>query len=163
MKNLEEQIWDFIDGNLSESESQKIQHLINSDQEVERMYKNFLSFNVFTTNMDLEEPSMSFTRNVMDDVATIPAPVLLKTKVDNRVIYGIAAFFGIALIAVFVFAIYKSSGEKSSLQFDFSINTDFFENKILLSTFLAADLIIAMLFIDGVVRKRLNQREKLMH
>jgi hypothetical protein len=163
MKNLEEQIWNFIDGNLSEAESQKIQYLINSDQEVERMYKNFLSFNVLTYNMDLEEPSMSFTRNVMDDVATIPAPVLLKTKVDNRVIYGIAAFFGIALIAVFVFAIYKSSGEKSSLQFDFSINTDFFENKILLSTFLAADLIIAMLFIDGVVRKRLNQREKLMH
>lgn len=50
--------------------------------------------------MELDEPSMSFTRNVMEAVALQPAPVSLKTKVDNQIIFSIAAFFVLSILAM---------------------------------------------------------------
>lgn len=160
MKTLEEKLWDFIDGNLSDEDMQQTQQLINTDAEVEKRYRAFLSFNQIGKEIDLDEPSMSFTRNVMEGVAKVHPPISLKTKVDNRIVFGIAAFFGLALLAILGYSIYNSTLEASSLKIDFNFSTDFFENKTLLTVFLLVDLVIALLFIDNLLRKKLHKRAK---
>lgn len=117
-------------------------------------------FEKLLSNMELDAPSMSFTRNVMDQVAQEMQPVALKTRVDKRIIYGIAAVFVTALLAVFVYAgtqrqlMILSSGAQFDLKFSLALDRSV--QSILLNVFLFTDLIIALFYFDRFLRRKLR-------
>ncbi|MCZ4243115.1 hypothetical protein [Pedobacter punctiformis] len=156
MNTIEQQLWDYIDGNLNDDQIKNIRKKIESDHSVQLQYEELLKLNAAFSEMELDEPSMSFTRNVMEDVAILPAPVALKTKVDQRIIYSIAGFFGLALVVVFGYILYNSTFSFKEIDFNFKIDLKF--NQFLDSTgiyiFLFADLIIGLVFLDYIIRKK---------
>jgi hypothetical protein len=103
---------------------------------------------------------MSFTRNVMESVALVPAPVAMKTKVDKKIIYGISGFFVISLLALFGYVLYNSNLSMPS--FDLNVNFDFNLDKYITSTtvysFLFVDLVIGLIFLDQFLRKKVAQK-----
>ncbi|WP_316849849.1 anti-sigma factor [Pedobacter agri] len=156
MNAIEQQLWDYIDGNLSVSEAKLIEDKINADAEIKLQYEALLSLNLAFGKIELDEPSMSFTRNVMESIALEPAPVAMKTKVNTNIIYGIGGFFIISLVALFGYALFNADIKFSDL--DFKINANFNLNKYMTPTmlysFLFADLVLGLVFLDYFLRKK---------
>ena len=158
MNEIEEKIWDFIDGNLSTAERQEIKVLIDSNEIYQQKYRDFLAFSQSLETMSLDEPSMAFSRNVMRKVQLIHVPLSEKARVNVRIIQFIGGFFvlSLALILAFTFSQINWS-EKSSFVNPINLN---FANLILSSTsksnfiqfFLVIDLLIALLFFDKLLR-----------
>jgi len=160
MKTIEEQLWDYIDGNLSISETKIIEDKINSDADFKLLYKELLNLDLSFSKVELDEPSMSFTRNVMESVALEAAPVAMKTKVNTSIIYGIGGFFIVSLMAIFGYVLFNADIKFSDL--DLKLNTDFNLDKYITPTmlysFLFADLVLGLVFIDYLLRKKIAHR-----
>lgn len=104
------------------------------------------------SGMELEEPSMSFKRNVMNRVELAQAPIALKTKVDRKVVFGLAFVFIVALAFVFTYAL--SNTEINYTLPKLELNLDTMVSRNLLTGFLFVDLIIALLYFDRVIRMK---------
>ena len=157
MNAIEQQLWDYIDGNLEATEAKSIEEKISTNGEIKLQYEELLSLNLAFGKIEMDEPSMSFTRNVMESIALAPAPVALKTKVNTRIIYGIGAFFFLSLVALFCYALFNI--DFKTTDFDLKLNADFNWEKYIsptvLYSFLFADLVIGLVFVDYLLRKKM--------
>jgi hypothetical protein len=161
MNTIEEQLWNYIDGNCTPEEQAEIAVKLTVDQHYYTTYQELLKVNDALNKLDFEEPSMSFTRNVMEKVNLELKPVALKTKVDNRIVYSIGGFFALALISIFVYALATSNFD---YQFEFPKMSYSFElgkyiNHTSLQIFLFLDVVLALVYLDGFLRKR-NENKK---
>ncbi|WP_426326946.1 anti-sigma factor family protein [Pedobacter sp. R-06] len=160
MNTIEQQLWDYIDGNLDDASKKAIEEKIESDAEIKSQYEDLLKLNLVFDGLDLDEPSMSFNRNVMESIALVPAPMAMKTKVDKKIIYGIGGFFVVSLLAILSYVFYNANLEMP--QFDLKVNFDFNLEKYITSTaiyaFLFADLVIGLIFLDQFLRKKVAQK-----
>lgn len=157
MNSIEEQIWEYIDGFGTPKERQALQSKIESDAAYATVYAEMKALHELMTATELEEPSMSFTRNIMDKVTLEVPPVSLKTKVDTRIIYSLAAVFILAIVFVFGYAIANSTFTFRDLMassFDFTLNLEPFVNPLTLQTFLFIDIILALLYLDRLYRSK---------
>lgn len=156
MNTIEQQLWDYIDGNLDATQAKIIQEKIDTNAEINLQYEELLSLNLAFNAMEFEEPSMSFTRNVMKSIELEPAPIALKTKVNTKIIYSIGGFFITALLSLFGYVLYYSNLE--FLNFSTRLNLNFDWNKLINPTaiygFLFIDLVIGLVFLDSLLRKK---------
>lgn len=159
MNAIEQQLWDYIDGNLDGSAKKAIEEKIESDAVIKSLYEDLVKLNSAFGELDLDEPSMSFTRNVMESVATVPAPVAMKTQVDKKIIYSIGGFFVISLLALFGYVLYNSN--LSMPKFGFNVNLNFnldqYITPTVLYSFLFFDLVIGLIFLDQFLRKKMHK------
>ncbi|MDN3586600.1 hypothetical protein QWY86_07990 [Pedobacter aquatilis] len=157
---MEQQLWDYIDGNLNDAERNEIEHLLATDVEIKQQYEELLLVNETLSGIEIDAPSMSFTRNVMENVALEPAPVVLKTKVDTRIIFGIAMFFLMSILGIFGYVISTTNFTMPNFNLNLSLNFSI-ENYITptaLYVFIGIDLILALIFVDYFLRKKLVQK-----
>jgi hypothetical protein len=157
MKTIEEEIWAYIDGTCNPREKDSIAIKIASDNNYAVTYKELLKLNELMLSNDLEEPSMSFSRNVMEAVALEVAPKKLKTKVDNRIILGIGAFFSLSILSLLVYAIAVSDISTSDFQMprlDVNINFSQYLTPGLMKIFLFFDLMLALVYFDRLLRRK---------
>lgn len=162
MNTIEEQLWNYIDGNCTAEESNAIAVKIATDAQFAQLYAELMEVNATLHTMELDEPSMSFTRNVMEQVKVELKPVALKTKVDNRIIYAIGAFFVSSLLFIFGYAIATSnvSFDFSLLKFDMDFAATKLVNPTALKIFLFVDVILALIYLDSYIRKDKNYAQK---
>ena len=66
---MEDRLWDYIDGRMDAAERKAIEALLASDAAVREQYEDMLAVHTALSDAGLEEPSMRFTRNVMEAVA----------------------------------------------------------------------------------------------
>jgi hypothetical protein len=162
MNIMEQQIWDYLDGNCSLQESKRIDHLILIDPVYRSLYAELRAFHDQVSIMDLDEPSMGFTRNVMDKIAAGPAPVSIRTLVDKRIIYGIAAFFLVSILALLALVFVQIDWSKTvtdapQLKLPRVDYSSYF-NGTYLQVFFVIDLILGLYILDSVMRKRMLSR-----
>ncbi len=155
MNITEQQLWDYMDGLLNEQEAQAIELAIKSNAEVKRQYEVLSKLNHSLQDIDLDEPSMSFTRNVMESIATEHAPVTLKTKVNNKIIYAISGFFICSLLFIIGYCIKQTDFTFGQMNFNIDLKIDKFLNATFIYAFIAVDLIIVLLFIDSYLRRKM--------
>jgi len=160
MSTIEQALWDYIDGNLNEFSKKAIEEKIESTAEIKAQYEELLKLNSAFNALDLDEPSMSFTRNVMDNIALAPAPVAMKTKVDKKIIYGISGFFIISLLSLFGYVLYNSNLSTSKFGFNTNLNFNLAQyiTPTVLYSFLFFDLVIGLVFLDQFLRKKIAQQ-----
>ena len=161
MNEIEEKLWNYIDGDCTAEERTQIEARLLVDGQYQKVYEELLAVNKVLEHLEFEEPSMSFNRNVMDQVNLEIKPVALKTKVDNRIVYGIMAFFIISMLGIFGYVITQSDFSLSaSLS---KINIQFDTEKLITPTFfkvfLVIDVVLILLFIDNYLRKGLTQKK----
>ena len=162
MNTIEEQLWDYIDGNCTVVEKMEIEAKIAANLQYSSAYKELLILHQDLGSIELEEPSMSFTRNVMEQVNLELKPVALKTKVDHRIIYSIGVLFVLSLVAIFGYVLATA---ELSISFKMpEINFSLYESKIITPTsikiFLMVDVVLALLFIDSYFRRKIKTQKK---
>ncbi|MGF1923646.1 MAG: hypothetical protein ACQUHE_05670 [Bacteroidia bacterium] len=162
MDTIEEQLWNYIDGHCTPSEKLEIEAKLAVNIQYHSTYQELLKVNEELNKIDFEEPSMSFTRNVMEKVSIELKPVALKTKVDQRIIYSIGFFFVFALAGIFVYALATSNLD---YRFEFpKLDTGFDATKYINSSsilvFIFVDVVLASVYLDSALRKRSRTHQK---
>ncbi|MGI4751651.1 MAG: hypothetical protein ACRYFB_13550 [Janthinobacterium lividum] len=153
---MEEKLWDYIDGFCTEEERKAMDLLLESDENYRHKYSELKAFQKQLFSLEIEEPAMNFTFNVMENVQQEKILKPLKTTVDQRIIFGIAAFFicCIMLLLGYVFANinWHASTQIKIPEIKLPAVSSYF-GSVLLKGFLFFDLILGLFFADHYFRK----------
>jgi hypothetical protein len=160
MNDIEDKIWEFIDGNLSATEHNEIKLLIDCDNEYKQKYHEIFTLVENLESISLDEPSMSFSYNVMEKVKLINLPLSDKARVDTRLIKFISGFFILSLVLILVYT-FKNTNWSDNSNIENPLNLSFANLSIspnLKSTFIQLfsmiDVLIALLLIDKFIRHK---------
>lgn len=100
---MDDRLWDYIDGLSSPTERSAVEVLIAENAEWQRKYKELLQVHQLMSSSELEEPSMRFTRNVMEEIARHHVAPATKNYINKNIIRGIGAFFLSMIVGLLVF------------------------------------------------------------
>ena len=166
--NLEDRLWDYIDGLSSPAEKSAVEALIAANAEWQRKYKELLDVHQLMTSSELDAPSMRFTRNVMEEIARHQVAPATKTYINKNVIRGIGAFF-LSLITgllVFVFSQLKLSslaGNSSVKIPSVDIGLDKVDygkvfSSLPITLFMLVAVILGFVLLDMYLQRRKNEQ-----
>ena len=113
--NIEERLWDFIDGLSSSEEKSAVEQLIESNIDWRSKYKELLEVQqLMSEATELEEPSLRFTQNVMEQIAQYQIAPATKSYINNKIIYGIGGFFVTLIIGFVIYAMAQLNSDPVS-------------------------------------------------
>ncbi len=165
MQQVEEQIWSYIDGKASQQEVLFVENMIATDLLWRNKYKELLEVNqLLKTDMELEQPSMRFSKNVMEQIVGLqPAKATVK-YINKNIIRSIAAFFILtitgSLIYTFTTVEWVSASGASPLPFDLNkLNPGQLNfSKLLSSTWiniiLMVNVVLGLMLLDNYLRRK---------
>lgn len=163
MNSIEQKIWEYLDGTCTEQERKLTERLIETEPEYQSVYEECRLFDLDISSAELDEPSMSFNRNVMDKIQMEPVPGSVKSLIDKRIIYGITAFFLLTITALLGILFYQMDWSQPMTS-DFSkfqmqgIDPSEYINRTIINIFVFADILLALYLFDGFLRKGLNPK-----
>src|SRR5215831_8019414 len=87
-QHIEMRLWDYIDGDMDAEEKKQIETLLANDRKWQEIYSELLQLHqLMKTGIELDEPSMRFTRNVMEEIGTIKVARAAKSYVNRKIIF----------------------------------------------------------------------------
>lgn len=158
-------LWGFIDGTLNDRERTAVENLIAENALWKSRYQELLSLHQSLNLVELEQPSMRFTRNVMDEIARLQISPATKKYINNRVVWGIGVFFIAMLIGILGFGIAQidwsvANDSSSTLGIDFN-KVDFSRifNNTIMNVFMMLNVVLGLFLFDRYLS---NKRRKLL-
>lgn len=161
MNNMEDRLWDYIDGLSSFKERTAIDNLMKTDSSWKMKYDELMVLHNQLQSIELDEPSMGFKNRVMEQVLAAPHPAMLKTKVNKGIIYSIAAFFIVVIGGMLAYVLSQvkwdapSSIGLPSMEVP-AINWSILSNSSYTLFFLSAGVVLALVLVDRYVTMRRN-------
>ena len=159
-EEIEFQIWQYIDGTCTGTEHDRIAALIVTHAAWKRKHKELAALNEsLSETFEAEVPSMRFSKNVMDRIATTPLARPSKKYINLGVIRSItvlfAAAFALILVCVIVAAKQNSPATSSfsrlnAVRFDLAALL----NSPMFNLLIALNIVLALVFLDAVIRRR---------
>lgn len=123
-QQIEEQLWSYIDGSTTEAEKNFVEQMLATHSQWNTKYKEQLELHKILMNeTELEQPSLRFTKNVMDGIAGMKPKQATNTYINKYIIRSIAAFFVITISALLIYSFSQinwtaSTGNTLLLPFD---------------------------------------------
>ncbi len=158
MNEIEERLWNYIDGNCTPQEHIATARLIESNPAYRSKYEELLLLNNNLQNLELEEPPMAFTYNVMESIRAEQAMRPLKASINKRIIQALAAFFVITITALLIYALATThwsnnhdSGNFAN-QFKVTASKNYLTPPVLKS-FLFFDVLLLLALFDTYLRR----------
>lgn len=164
-QHIEEQIWSYIDGFSSEEERSAIEKLLQSNMEWKNKYNELLEAHLLMKSSELEQPSMRFTKNVMEQIAKYNIAPATKTYINKRIIWGIGLFFITMIIGFLIYGVgqinWNTSGD-NKLPVDFSkIDYSRIFSNSYVNIFMMINVLLGLVLLDRVLaNKRKNYQEQ---
>ena len=88
-EQIEQHIWDYIDGLSTPAEKLMVEQLLKTDQQWIAVYNSLKGFNEMIGSADtIEQPSLRFTKNVMEEVAKYKVAPPTKSYINKKIILG---------------------------------------------------------------------------
>ena len=161
----EERLWDYIDGLSSPQEKTVIEKLLESDAEWRTKYHELLEVQQLLHSSELEEPSMRFTKNVMEEISKLHIAPATKTYINKNIIRGLAFFFITMIVG---FLVYGFGQIDWTVQGDSAIPVDFSRvdyskmfNNDWINAFMMVNVILGLFLLDRfLASKRKKYREE---
>ncbi|RFZ81440.1 hypothetical protein DYU05_19355 [Mucilaginibacter terrenus] len=160
MNHIEEKLWNYIDGSCTTAEAQHIAGLIEQDEVYRLKYHELLKLNDEFSTMELDEPPMAFTYHVMEGIRAEHAKQPLKAVINKRIIWSIAAFFIVTILALLVVAFSSlnwtttaSTGVKLPQQLNAAHINNIFSGA-LMKGFLFFGSVMGLFLGDSLLRKK---------
>ena len=161
-EQIEARLWDYIDGLSDPKERSVIEKLIEEHAIWRTRYRELLELHQMINTSELEQPSLRFTKNVMEEIAKYQIAPATKNYINNKVIWGIGIFF-LAMIAGFLIygigQIDWSSANDNSGTFGFDLsNIDYsrmFNNNVM-NVFMMLNIVLGLMLLD----RYLNNKKK---
>lgn len=162
MNEIEEQLWNYIDGFCTEEERKAIEILLTNDVNYRNKYAELKAFEASMPALNLEEPSMSLTYKVMENIRAEHARVPLKTHIDSNIIRAIGAFFICTILVllgfVFVSVDWSAPSQVHLPEIKIPPIANYL-NPVVIKGFLFFDMILGLFFLDHYFRKFFIQQK----
>lgn len=163
-RNIEERLWEFIDGHSSLEEKTVIERLLQTDAEWKAKYSELLEVNEMLQSSELEAPSMRFTKNVMEEIAKIHIAPATKSYINKRIIWGIGLFFMTMLVAILIYGFSQmdwNTGESSAIADKLSkIDYSKFFNNTWVNAFMMINVLLGLVLLDNYFSNKRKQFRK---
>jgi hypothetical protein len=169
--NIEERLWNFIDGTVSAGEKTVIEQLLESDAEWKAKYHELLQVNELLKSSELEEPSMRFTKNVMEEISKLHIAPATKSYINKKIIWGIGIFFITLLVAFLVYGFgqmdwtagQETEFSKNMNKVDLSkIDISKFFNNSWVNAFMMINVVLGLVLLDNFLTNKRKEFKKQM-
>lgn len=133
-----------------------VENLLQTDPEWKSVYLELQDVNTLITKTDLmEEPSMRFTRNVMEEVGKYKVAPATSSYINNKIIFGIAGFFILAIVAILAAGIAQIDFSQPATELQkYQVDWSKYLTSPLMNGFLFIDAIVGLLLLDRYLRRR---------
>jgi hypothetical protein len=158
----EQRLWDYIDGLSSASEKTVIEKLLEANAEWLAKYRELMEVHQLMQSSELEQPSLRFTKNVMDEIARLQIAPATSTYINKNIIRGIGLFFITIIVGFIIYGfghlnIDWSKGD-STLPVDIGkINFSRFFNNAWINAFMIVNIVVGLFLLD---RYLANKRKR---
>jgi len=163
-QNIEERLWSYIDGVSGAEEKSAIEKLLQSNLEWQRKYRELLEIHELLHSSELEEPSMRFTRNVMESIAKYQIAPATKTYLNKRIIYGIGTFLVAMIVGFLIYGFGQtdwSAGGNTNVNLPVDLNkVDYskFFNNTYVNIFMMINIVLGLGLLDRYLNKKKAER-----
>ena len=158
---IESRLWAYLDG-LSE-ETTTIEDLLQEDKAWKEKYGELLELHTLMREAEPEQPSLRFTKNVMEEIARQQITPAVKVYINKNIIRGIAAFFITVIAGFLVYGFSQlqwsdGSGrlvggiDLSAVDFSKMFNNDW------LNGFLMLNVVLGLFLLDRFLNLKRRQR-----
>ena len=163
-QNIEERLWNFIDGTISANEKTVIENLLQTNAAWKMKYNELLQVNELLKSSELETPSLRFSKNVMEEISKLHIAPATRSYINNKIIWGLGFFF-IAICVGFIiygfsqmdFSAGKESGLAKNLdKIDFS---KFFSNTWV-NAFMMINVVLSLFLLDAYLSSKRKEFRK---
>lgn len=157
-RNMDERLWDYIDGLSSADEKSTIEKLLESNIQWKQKYHELLETHKLLHSSELEGPSLRFTKNVMEKIAKYHIAPATKTYINKKIVWGIGIFFVTLFVAFLVYGFsqmdWSSSGE-TNLPVDLSkIDLSKFFNNTYVNIFMMINVVLGLFLLDNYLSNK---------
>ncbi|RYY53265.1 MAG: hypothetical protein EOO09_18600 [Chitinophagaceae bacterium] len=104
-EEMEIRLWEYIDGLAGTEEQTVIGQLIVSQRLWKEKFEELKSLQEMVLSSELDEPSMRFTKNVMEEIGRLQINPAASSYINKRIVWGIAGFFIASIIAFVVYSV----------------------------------------------------------
>jgi len=150
--NMEERLWEYIDGLCNDAENAEINRLILTDSQWKSKYAELLELQQMIHASELEQPSMRFSQNVMEEISKLYIAPATKTYINKKVILGIGGFFITMIVGLLIYSFAQvnwSEGSDSAVVSDLgNINWSGLMNNSYMNIFMMVNTILALMLLD---------------
>ncbi len=103
IEEMELQIWEYLDGTATPAQRLLVEKAIATDEDWKSKYDEIFMFHAtLKGELELEQTSLRFSKNVMDLVATMPMARPMRNYIDKKIVYLIGSLFGVVLMVLVV-------------------------------------------------------------
>ena len=161
-EEMETRLWAFIDG--VSGEQTVIEKLVAENRLWREKYAELLEVHQLMSETELEEPSLRFTKNVMEEIARYQIAPATKEYINKKIVWGIAAFFITMIIGFLAFAIaqidWSQAGSSSSpIGVDLgAVDYSKMFNNTFVNAFMMLNIVLGLFLLD----RYLNMKRKKM-
>lgn len=158
-QNIEETLWNYIDGTMSPEEYSFVENLVQTNTEWKAKHAELLEVhNLMQNHIELEEPSMRFTQNVMEEISRLYITPAAQTYINKNIIWGIAIFFLTTIIGMlgYGFGLIDWSQSSSGTP-DYGLsNTDWsqFFSSTYMNIFIMINIVLGLMLLDMYLTKK---------
>lgn len=150
---MEDRLWEYIDGSVSMEERSAIEKLLIDNQQWKEKYRELLEIHQLVHSSALEEPSMRFTKNVMEEIAKHQIAPATRTYIDKKIIWGIGLFFITLILGFLIYGFsqvnWSTDSGNGGRILDFT-NVDYskFFNNTYVNVFMGINVVLALMLLD---------------
>jgi len=163
-QNIEQQLWEYIDGISSSEERTSIEKMLQSNLEWKNKYHELMEIHQLMNTAELEQPSMRFTKNVMEKIAQYHIAPAAKNYINKKIIWGIAGFFFTLIIVFLIYGFAQvdwtsPTDSKSAIDLSRLSQVDFSKifNNNFVNGFMMVNVLLGLVLLDRVLA---NKRKK---
>lgn len=164
-QNMENRLWDFIDGSGNAEERTAIEKLIAENLEWQRKYRELLEVHQLMSGSELEAPSLRFTKNVMEEIARYQVAPATKSYIDKKIIWGIGSFFIIMILGFVIYGFAQvnwSAGSSTGIVSQYNEKLDKIEwskffNNTYTTIFMMVNVVLGLVLLDLYLGRRKKQ------
>ena len=160
IEEMEARIWEYIDGLTPGSDKPAIQKLLAENAVWKEKYQELLQLHQTLNLVELEQPSLRFTRNVMEEISRQSIAPAARKYINNKVILGIGIFFVTTIIGFLIYGIGQidwtvASDNKSITGIDLTKvdYTGIFSNNFV-NIFMMLNVVLGLMLLDRFLENK---------
>jgi hypothetical protein len=162
--NVDGRLWEFIDGQSSIEEASAIEKLIETNKQWKEKHHELLELHQLVQSSALEEPSLRFTKNVMEEIAKYQIAPAAKAYINNKIIWGISIFFITLIIGFLIYGFgqvdWNASGN-DKLPIDISkVDYGKFFNNTYVNVFMMINVVLGLMLLDRYLAAKKKKLQK---
>lgn len=158
---IEMELWEYLDGTCTEADRNRIALLIQSNAMWKECFDELSALHQqIPALMEEEQPSMRFTKDVMDAVARVQIAPATKQYINKGIIRAIAAFFVIAITTIIGYALAHADWSSTAafvpvpkMSFD-RVDTSALFNSGYINAIIAVNVVLGLVLIDKMLRRK---------